>query len=105
MPLGKEAGLGPGHIVSDGDPATPTAAPLHFRPMPIVAKWLPISATAEHLLYKSSAVAEMGNRFATIDKGRGSRKQACLHPCNKHAMVKLYVANYGAKATTPAQQA
>ena len=55
MPLGKEAGLGPGHIVSDGDPATPTAAPLHFRPMPIVAKRSPISATAE-LLFKIVAV-------------------------------------------------
>jgi len=32
MPLGKEVGLGPGHIVLDGDPA-PTAAPPHFRPL------------------------------------------------------------------------
>ena len=31
IPLGKEVGLGPGHIVLDGDPA-PTAAPPHFRP-------------------------------------------------------------------------
>ena len=104
MLLGKVVGLGPDHNVLDGDPALTAALP-HFRPMPIVAKWLPISATAELLYNKCSAVAEMGNRFATIDKGRGSRKQACLHPCNKHAMVKLYVANYGAKATTPAQQA
>jgi len=29
MPIGKEVGLGPGHIVLDGDPAT-TAAPPHF---------------------------------------------------------------------------
>jgi len=49
MPLGKEVGLGPGHIVLDGDPA-PTAAPLQFRPMPIVAKRSPISATGELLL-------------------------------------------------------
>jgi len=48
MPLGKEVGLGPGHIVLDGDPAPTTAAP-HFRPMPIVAKRSPISATAELL--------------------------------------------------------
>ena len=49
MPLGKEVGLGPGHIVLDGDPVgtqPPTAAPSHFRPMPIVAKRSPISATA-----------------------------------------------------------
>jgi len=49
MPLGKEVGLGPGHTVLDGDPA-PAAAPPHFRPMPIVAKRSPISATAELLL-------------------------------------------------------
>ena len=48
MPLGKVIGLGPGHMVLDGDPA-PTAAPPHFRPMPIVAKQSPISANAELL--------------------------------------------------------
>jgi len=54
MPLGKEVGLGPGHVVLDGDPLpvgtqnpSPTAAPPHFRPMPIVAKRSSISATAE----------------------------------------------------------
>jgi len=50
MPLGKEVGLGPGLIVLDGD-AAPTAAFPHFRPMPIVAKRSPISATAEFLFY------------------------------------------------------
>jgi len=53
MPPGKEIGLGLGHIVLDWDPVgtqPPTAAPPHFRPMPIVAKRSPISATAEHLL-------------------------------------------------------
>ena len=55
MPLGKEVGLGPGHIVLDEDPVVlvtqlPTAAPPHFRPMHIVAKRSPISATAELLL-------------------------------------------------------
>jgi len=49
MPLGNEVGLGPGHIVLDGDPA-PTAAPPHFRHMLIVAKLSPIWATAEPLL-------------------------------------------------------
>ena len=53
MPLGKEVGLGPGHIVLDGDPVgTPTAVPPHFRPMPIVAKRSPILATAELLFLK-----------------------------------------------------
>jgi len=49
MPLGAKVGLGPGHIVSDGDPAPPKGAqPPIFRPMFIVAKRSPISA-AEHL--------------------------------------------------------
>jgi len=53
MPPGKEMGLGPGYIVLDGDPVgtqPPTAAPPHFRPMPIEAKRSPIPATAELLL-------------------------------------------------------
>jgi len=53
MPLGKEVGLGPGHIVLDGGPSgdpAPTAALPTFRPMSIVAKRSPISATAELLL-------------------------------------------------------
>jgi len=53
MPLGKVVGLGPGHIVSDGNQwgASPPQQPLsHFRPMPIAAKRSPISATAELLL-------------------------------------------------------
>jgi len=51
MPLGKEVGLGPDHIVLDGDqaPLPPAAARPHYRPMPIVAKRSPISATAELL--------------------------------------------------------
>ena len=56
MPLGKDVGLSPGHIVLDGDPVgtqPPTAAPPHFRPMLIVAKRSPISATAELLLQSS----------------------------------------------------
>ena len=53
MPLGTEVGLGSGHIVLDGDQAPPkntgTALP-NFRPVFVVAKRSPISATAEHLL-------------------------------------------------------
>jgi len=49
MPLGKEVGLGSGDIVLDGDPAPRKKAqqPATFRPMSIVAKRWPISATAE----------------------------------------------------------
>jgi len=48
-------GLGPGHIVLDGYPAPPkkrenSRPPPNFRPMSIVAKRSPISATAEPLL-------------------------------------------------------
>ena len=54
MPLGVEVGLGPGHIVLDGDPAPPRKGaqqPPTFRSMSIVAKRSPISATVE-LLYQ-----------------------------------------------------
>jgi len=50
LPLGTEVGLGPGNIVLDGGPAPPSqkrdTAP-NFRPISIVAKRSPISATAE----------------------------------------------------------
>jgi len=54
MPLGTKVGLDPCHIVLHGDLAPPgkgaqTPSP-NFRPMSIVAKRSPISATAEHLL-------------------------------------------------------
>jgi len=48
MPLGRDVGLGPSHIVVDGEPTPPergTAAP-SFRLMPIVVKRSPISAIA-----------------------------------------------------------
>jgi len=41
IPLGTEVGLGPGHIVLDGDPAPPRKGaqqPPTFGPMPIVTK-------------------------------------------------------------------
>jgi len=49
MPLRREVGLSPGHIVLDGDHPSPSpkgAQPPNFRPMSIVAKRSPISATA-----------------------------------------------------------
>jgi len=60
MPLGSEVGLGPGNVVLDGIMGTQlptersTAAPT-FRPVSIVAKWTPISATAEHCGYFGDA--------------------------------------------------
>jgi len=61
-PLGTEVGLGPGDIVLDGDPAPPPRTergqqhPPSFRPMSIVAKRSPISATAELLLARHSSL-------------------------------------------------
>jgi len=51
MPLSMEVGLGPGNIVLDADSAPPSkrGTASNFRPMSIVIKQLPISATAEHL--------------------------------------------------------
>jgi len=49
MPLDTKVGLGPGHIVLDGDPAPPNQEASNFRPMSIVAKRSSISATAGHL--------------------------------------------------------
>jgi len=43
VPLGREVGLGPGHIVLDGDPAYLSkkgAQPPNFPPMFVMAKWL-----------------------------------------------------------------
>jgi len=60
MPLGTEVGLGPGDIVLDGTQLPPrkwAQQPLPtFRPMSIVAKWSPISATAESLLLPPPSV-------------------------------------------------
>jgi len=59
MPLDTEVGLGPGHIVLDGDPAPltrGTAPPPYFSVqsmMSIVTKWWPSSATAESLFRNS----------------------------------------------------
>jgi len=51
IPLSTEVGRGPDHIVLDGNPALHLkgAQPPNFRPMSVVAKRSPISATAEHL--------------------------------------------------------
>jgi len=69
MPVGTEVNLGPGQIVLDGDPAPPergkTAA--SFRPMSIVAKWLPISDTAEHLLVKQTKLLSFAECYK-VDK-------------------------------------
>jgi len=56
MPLGKEVGLDPGHIVLDGDPVgtqSPTAAPAHF---------------SAHV-YCGQTVAHLSNSWALVNLG------------------------------------
>jgi len=66
IPIGTKVGLSPGRIVLHGDPAPPSqkghAQPPIFRPMSIVAKRSPISATAEHLFKKIRSISGPGNR-------------------------------------------
>jgi len=53
VPLGMDVGPGPGNIMLDWDPASPTervTAALTFQPMSTVAKRSPISVAAELLL-------------------------------------------------------
>jgi len=77
MPLGREVGLGPGHIVLDGDPAPPhkghgTAIP-QFSPMSIVvnreiAGWIRMSFGIEVGLAPGHVVLG-GNPAAPSPKG------------------------------------
>jgi len=66
MPLGTEVGIDPGDNVLAGDPASPvemgTSAPTFraFRPVSIVAKRSPVSATAERLLLESTRITGHG---------------------------------------------
>jgi len=54
MPLGKEVGLGPGHIVLDGDPVgtQPPSSPSPLSVHAYCGQTVAISATAEHLFSK-----------------------------------------------------
>ena len=60
MKLGMQVGLGPWHIVLDGIqlPSQRGTAP-NFRPISIVAKLSPISATVEHLLSMDLCLIQM----------------------------------------------
>ena len=55
MKLGVQVGLDPDHILLDGDPALPPqgTAPLDFRPISVVAKWLHGSKC--HLVWSSAS--------------------------------------------------
>ena len=73
MLLGMGVDLGPGNIVLDADPAPPPergTAAASFRPMSIVVKRSPISATAVHLLTNteihSAHTTSAGKLFQTL---------------------------------------
>jgi len=62
MPLGMKVDVGPGHVVLCGDPAPylpqKRAQTPNFWPMSVVAKWSPISSTAEHLFTHNFATVK-----------------------------------------------
>ena len=78
MLLGTEVGLGPGYIVLDGDPASPEGAQTpNFRPVSIVAKRWPISATAELLGLVNNAFLNVWLPRAPRDRLGQSSSQRC----------------------------
>ena len=77
MPLGKEVGLSLRQIVLDGDPVgnePPQQLP-HFRPLLIVAKRSPISATAERLLTVIAKLGGLGTEAPNGIHGRGRKSR------------------------------
>jgi len=91
MPLGKEVGLGTGHIVLDGDqwgPRWPQQPLSTFRPTSIVAKRSPISETAEFLslmhCFSACIQADRAQRIMSIDQ----RPQFAIHLCILDAGVR-----------------
>jgi len=70
MPLGKEVGLGPGHIVLDGDPAgtqSPTAALTSFGPCLL---W-PNGRPSQQLLSSCTHCAAEATEFGEITQNKG----------------------------------
>jgi len=71
MPLDTEVDLGPGHIVFDEAQLPPTGkghSSHRLRLMFIVAKWSPISATAELLLYNRKINMTFEDKIKTTYK-------------------------------------
>jgi len=67
MPLGTKVGLGTGHILLDGDPDRRQRDTPNFRPIFILARRAPISATAERLLQLHSSRADWRHLANTIE--------------------------------------
>jgi len=82
MSLDMEVGLGPGHIVLNGDPASPNRkghiSPPTFRPMFIVTTRSPISSTVLSTCSCSRAVAGCRSFFEPILVHGESKKGATI---------------------------
>ena len=83
MPIGREVGLSPGHIVLDGDslPLPQRGTAPNFRPMSIVAKRSPISA-----LFTFA-------KFATYSASRGLGRS--YSPLQEEVHFPLEMARFG----------
>jgi len=83
MKLGMQVGLGPGHIVLDGDPAPlpkKGTEPPNFRPISIVAKWL--DGPRCHLLQRqASAQATLSLMGTQLPKKKGTAPHPIFGPC------------------------
>ena len=91
MPLGTEVALGPGDIMLDGNPAPPRKGaqqPPTFRPVSIVEKRSPISATGELLLLQYT---DKFDRLTDIEKEsfRLARKAFTDSQCQNDAVSKF----------------
>jgi len=94
-PTWYEIGLGHDHIVLDGTQLPQRSTAPSFRPMSIVAKRSPISATAEHLWLGLSSAHMLlaGNNtvmevllllIALLLKHRGSQSRKCVSRCDNN---------------------
>jgi len=99
MPLGMKVGLGPGHIVLDGDPRTPSPKgaqpqPSNFRPISVVA--IRLDGSRCHLVRRSASaqpICEMGIQLPTPK--RGTAAPFLAHVCCGQAIAHLsYTAEY-----------
>jgi len=81
MKLGMEVGLGPDHIVLDGYPALLKRGTVpNFRSVSIVAKRLPISATAKDLwerIYGTRNLLKFGSRIYNFSSLSGRFAGCC----------------------------
>ena len=79
MTLGMQVGLGPSHIVLDGDQLSPKKGvqqPLHFRPMCVVAKQLYGSCRDSSNLVAGRFEAKFHYAILVADRSEAGRRPA-----------------------------